>query len=133
MGRACGRIPVQVSRLPLNLPHAATIAHRLRRLLERVGGESPDAPPHATALALWTLLGGYRERGENPHREEAELAVEQAASLGRRLVEELEARGWRDDRLGQTVRNLFECLERGEEGAELSLRAGEDPRSPLRP
>ncbi len=56
-----------------------------------------------------------------------------AFAPGEFLVDELEARGWKDDRLGQTVRNLFECLERGAEGAALSLRAGEDPRSPLRP
>ena len=37
------------------------------------------------------------------------------------------------DRLGQAVRNLFECLALGEEGAAISLRAGENPRSTLRP
>ena len=37
------------------------------------------------------------------------------------------------DRLGQLVRNYFECLELGAEGAEISLRAGEDPRSLQRP
>jgi hypothetical protein len=41
--------------------------------------------------------------------------------------------GIADDRLGQAVRNLFECLELGEEGAEISLRAGENPDSALRP
>ena len=37
------------------------------------------------------------------------------------------------DRLGQHVRNLFECLELGEEGAQISLRAGENPNSVQRP
>jgi hypothetical protein len=37
------------------------------------------------------------------------------------------------DRLGQCVRNFFECLELGREGAAISLRAGENPRSMQRP
>ena len=38
-----------------------------------------------------------------------------------------------DDRLGQAVRNFFECLGLGVEGARLSLLAGENPDSALRP
>jgi hypothetical protein len=38
----------------------------------------------------------------------------------------------RGDRLGQLVRNLFECLGLPEEGAALALQCGEDPGSPLR-
>jgi hypothetical protein len=38
----------------------------------------------------------------------------------------------RGDRLGQLVRNLFECLGLPAEGAELALRCGEHPDSPLR-
>jgi len=38
----------------------------------------------------------------------------------------------RGDRLGQLVRNFFECLGLAEEGAQLALRCGERPDSPLR-
>ena len=48
-------------------------------------------------------------------------------------MDEIEKAGAGADRLGQQVRNLFECLELGEEGAAISLRAGENPRSLLRP
>ncbi|MFZ5495316.1 MAG: hypothetical protein ACOZE5_08265 [Verrucomicrobiota bacterium] len=37
------------------------------------------------------------------------------------------------DRLGQGVRNYFECLELGREGAAIPLRAGKDPESMQRP
>ena len=38
----------------------------------------------------------------------------------------------RNDRLGQNVRNLFECLGLAEEGRTLSLVCGERPDSALR-
>jgi hypothetical protein len=38
----------------------------------------------------------------------------------------------RDERLGQAVRNLFECLGLPEEGADLGLQCGESPDSLLR-
>jgi hypothetical protein len=53
--------------------------------------------------------------------------------LGRQLVDAMEAARLGGDRLGQLVRNLFECLELGKEGAEISLRAGENPGSLQRP
>jgi hypothetical protein len=48
-------------------------------------------------------------------------------------VDAIEEDGLQSDRLGQWVRNLFECLEKAEEGLEISLRAGEDPNSLQRP
>jgi len=59
-------------------------------------------------------------------------AADEAAALGRALVAAILATPCRGDRLGQHVRNLFECLGLPEEGAELSLRCGEKPDSPLR-
>ena len=53
--------------------------------------------------------------------------------LGRLLVDHIERDQLGHDRLGQGIRNLFECLELGREGAVISLRAGEDPRSFQRP
>jgi len=58
---------------------------------------------------------------------------DQAAAMGRELVDAIEAAHISGDRLGQLVRNLFECLELGKEGAEISLRAGENPNSLQRP
>ncbi|MGH9804654.1 MAG: hypothetical protein ACRD4D_05740, partial [Candidatus Acidiferrales bacterium] len=70
---------------------------------------------------------------EDPPEETALAAADEAAALARLLVEEIEKAGYRGDRLGQCIRNLFECLGLPEEGAELSLRCGERPDSPLRP
>jgi hypothetical protein len=70
---------------------------------------------------------------ENPPQDECRTAATEAARLGRALVDAVESGQFGDDRLGQAVRNLFECLELGEEGARISLRAGENPDSALRP
>ncbi len=112
-------------RLPLNLPHAATVAARIR--YHRQG-----AADEATRL-LVLLLDPYREQEDNPAPDEAKRIADEAAVLGRRIVDELEAAKVGHDRLGQAVRNLFECLALGEEGAAISLRAGENPKSSLRP
>jgi len=116
--------------LPLNLPHAATIAHRILHhmrgrgapveFLERVGG-------------LVVLLEPWRDLEDNGPADAAEKARQSAAALGRRIVDDIEKSGVGYDRLGQAVRNLFECLSMGEEGAQISLRAGENPNSTMRP
>jgi hypothetical protein len=49
------------------------------------------------------------------------------------VVDDIEKSGVGYDRLGQAVRNLFECLSMGEEGSRISLRAGENPGSTMRP
>lgn len=64
---------------------------------------------------------------------ESEQLRQKAAELGRFLVTQLEKFRLRDDRIGQCIRNLFECLALGQEGAILSLRAGENPQSLQRP
>ena len=73
------------------------------------------------------------EVGENPRSPENYNIADRAAGLGRTVVEEIERNELGSDRIGQCVRNLFECLERGQEGSLLSLRAGENPRSLGRP
>jgi hypothetical protein len=112
-------------RLPLNLPHAATVAVRVRH----------HGRPWSEELTrrLVHLLDPYREREENPPAEEATRVVGEAAALLRRIVDEIEAAKGGNDKLGQAVRNCFECLGLGEEGAAISLRAGENPNSALRP
>ena len=121
--------------IPLNLPHAATVASRILYHLNRVQQVHPGKGSDAVALAadLADVLRMYKFQDENPPPEEAKSVVEEAAKLGRALVDAIERGGCGDDRLGQTIRNLFECLALGQEGAQLSLRTGENPDSALRP
>jgi len=118
-------------RIPLNLPHAGTIAYRMEYHLRDA---SPDEALLGPVRKLIELLDPYRRAGENPSDvEETRRLVEEAARLGRAVVDAVERLKAGSDRLGQAVRNLFECLELGQEGAQISLRAGENPDSALRP
>ncbi len=117
--------------LPLNLPHAGRIARRIVVVLRNAGHD--DAPAFAAALEMESLLAPYYDAEENPPGPRALRIREQAALLGRRLVQNIASDGLGHDRLGQCVRNYFECLELGREGAELSLLAGENPGSLQRP
>ena len=121
--------------IPLDLPHAGRIADRLYNLLERHVEEESLSADDILRLAerLSKMLWEHTENDENPPDAEAFAVRDAAASLARQLVDELETAGIRGDRLGQYVRNLFECLELGEEGAAISLRAGENPASLQRP
>jgi hypothetical protein len=119
----------------LNLPHAGRIARRIVPLLPEKtedGGADANAA-RLLAFELVELLDPYLDGGENPPAGPAAKVRDRAASLGRRLVDHIERGKLGHDRLGQCVRNLFECLELGREGADISLRAGEDPRSVQRP
>ncbi len=119
--------------IPLDLPHAGRIADRILDLLERSceadGLEAPELM--AAAERLSNMLFRYVEDSDNPP--EALRIRDEAAVLGRALVDEMERSGVTGDRLGQYVRNFFECLELGKEGAEISLRAGERADSLQRP
>ena len=117
--------------VPLNLPHAGRVARRILTLLHRDGRTGTSAGD--TAAALVDLLDPCYETDENPPPAEAARLRDAAAGLGRTLVEQIELDALGHDRLGQCVRNLFECLELGREDAVISLRAGEDPRSMQRP
>jgi len=117
--------------VPLNLPHAGRIARRLVTFLHREGHGATAAS--ATAINLVELLDPYYESEEHPPAAQIDHVRNQAAALGRRFVEEAELDALGNDRLGQAVRNLFECLALGREGAAISLRAGEDPASLQRP
>jgi hypothetical protein len=121
--------------IELDLPHAGRLASRIVRLLERHCDENAIDSPELLDVAerLDAMLSKYVELEENPPAPEAQQAKERAAELGRRLVDELERARIAGDRLGQYVRNFFECLELGEEGAAISLRAGENPESLQRP
>jgi hypothetical protein len=116
--------------LPLDLSHAGTVALRIERHLSR-SREPGEALTRARELV--TLLEPFRGSGENPPAAEAQPIVLEAARIAREIVDHVESLSLRDDKLGQLVRNVFECLSLGEEGAAISLRAGEDPASPMRP
>lgn len=119
--------------IPLDIPHAGRIADRILILTEKHAEEKGvDAPDLIEAAEkMWTMM--FRFSGEEDNPEDALKVRDEAAELGRRFVDELEKAQIASDRLGQLVRNYFECLELGEEGAELSLRAGENPDSLQRP
>lgn len=117
--------------IPLDLPHAARMSERIENLLDRIAEEKPAEASLAAATRLTKLLFRYSEDEDNPP--DAERIRDEAATLGRALVDAIERDGIVHDRLGQYVRNFFECLELGEEGAEISLRAGENPNSLQRP
>lgn len=112
--------------IPLNLPHAATVAARIVRLLEgnplRLQAEELLEP-----LLVYQLTQDYSINPASYHTRD------RAAERGRKLVENIAVAGLGRDRLGQCIRNLFECLELGEEGARLGLLAGENPDSMQRP
>lgn len=121
--------------IPVNLPHAGTIASRLVYHVERQ--EQTRKKEFAEALRcaeiLEELLATYRFSGENPAEDESRHIVSAAADQARQFVDQVERLQCGDDRLGQSVRNLFECLGLGREGTMQSLRAGENPDSTLRP
>jgi hypothetical protein len=118
----------------INLPHARTIVDRVGRTLEALGafGHEANGGAQPLAAALAELERNLRPFDADPAAEEALVAADDAAGRARSLVEAISAAHCLSDRLGQHVRNLFECLGLPEEGAELSLRCGERPDSPLR-
>ena len=121
--------------IPLDLPHAGTISERIVMVIQRSLDEESEDTDTVTELAgeLFDLLWPHRMNGENPNEKEALEVRDEAARLARLIVDEIERLQIGNDRLGQCIRNLFECLELGEEGANISLRAGEDPNSLQRP
>ncbi len=118
----------------LNLPHARTVLQRIGRSLEALGAFGGAADGHEAPLAgaFDAVEMSLRGFDEDPPAAVALEAADEAAELARRLVAAILATPARGDRLGQHVRNLFECLGLPEEGAERALRCGESPDSPLR-
>lgn len=113
--------------IPLNLPHAATVTGRIVRLLEGERDLQQLAEELLEPLLVYQLTQDYSTSTATYQ------ARDRAAERGRKLAAGIAAAGLGRDRLGQCVRNLFECLELGEEGARLGLLAGENPDSMQRP
>jgi hypothetical protein len=120
--------------VPVNLPHAARVAGRIEMRLVLAGVPDLEEGEELRTLmsALRDALSPYDESND-PSDAEAADAVREVAEIARKLVDEIERLALGEDRLGQAVRNLFECLGLGAEGAGISLRAGENPGSLLRP
>ncbi len=116
----------------MNLPHALTIVGRLAYYLRKRREPTPVEETQVGELlaALDALLRPYPT---DPPAETANRVASLAAEQARRLAGECVRAGYRGDRLGQCIRNLFECLGLAEEGAALSLECGERPDSLLRP
>src|SRR5262245_41031937 len=116
----------------INLPHARTIAERLERELERLRVLEGDGAKDLNGTVAG-LRNGLEKWSEDPEPEKAVEAADPFVDLARRLVRGIvdEERA-RSDRLGQCVRNLFECLGLPNEGGKVSLACGEDPNSLMR-
>jgi hypothetical protein len=118
----------------INLPHARTIVARVGRTLDALGAFGEGANGGAIVLhsAFDALERCLRPFDEDPAPEETITAADAAAERARALIDAILETPARSDRLGQHVRNLFECLGLAEEAATLSLQCGERPDSPLR-
>lgn len=121
--------------IPLDLPHAGRIIRRIVQIFDETLDEDDEKHREMLDLAdrIDRVLFDASWVGENPPPSEANAMRDKVAAQSRQLVDLIEETGVGYDRLGQCIRNLFECLEMGEEGAELSLRAGENPDSLQRP
>ena len=121
--------------IPLDLPHASRLAERIVNLIERhieeLGVDAPTVVESAERVS--SILFRFGDEDVTPTDNESLAARDEAAVAARELVTQLESSPLKSDRLGQYIRNLFECLELGAEGAEISLRAGENPNSLQRP
>lgn len=118
----------------VNLPHARTVAMRVGGALEALGafGESANGGARSLHDALDRLERSLRDFDDDPPLEAALRAADEAAERARAVVDAVLETSLRNDRLGQHVRNLFECLGLAEEGRTLSLLCGERPDSALR-
>lgn len=118
----------------INLPHARTIVARVGRTLDALGafGEGANGGTMAIHAAFDAVEQSLRAFDEDPAPEETIAVADAAAETARALVDAILESPARSDRLGQHVRNLFECLGLAEEAATLSLQCGERPDSFLR-
>jgi hypothetical protein len=121
-------------KVALNLPHAGRV---VRRILVHLPELDPPTEPLIAAqrltIELIEMLDPCMDLDENPSGPAGVRLRDRAAATGRLLVSQIELGKLGNDRVGQCVRNFFECLELGREGADISLRAGENPKSMQRP
>lgn len=111
--------------VPIDIEHALTVVGRVQYILLQV--VVGDSAPH---LSL-ARLGRLEEILQGPGTEE-EICLS-ASAEARLLVADIQLEGVKSDRIGQRMRNLFELLGLGKEGARIGLLCGEDPNSLQRP
>ena len=117
----------------INLPHARTIVQRMGRSLIAHGAFPEEGEAGEPLHDALSRPGGRASRlRRGPDGGDRPAGRRRGGPEARGLVDALLETTVRGDRLGQNVRNLFECLGLPEEGAAQSLRCGERPDSPLR-
>ena len=116
----------------INLPHARTVAERVERqldILQVLHGEGSKRL-NAAVIAVRNSLEPWTE---DAPPETAAASADVIAELVRELVGAIaDDERARSDRVGQCIRNLFECLGLPNEGSRVSLTCGENPDSPMR-
>jgi len=120
-------------RLTLNLPLAAGVARRLATHLHDHHAAPEESAAIRCADQLCRHLLPWRAQAGRPNQAEEILAGIDALAIARLLSDAISEESLQDEVLGRYVRNLFEALERAEEGNWQGLLAGEDPNSIHRP
>lgn len=116
----------------INLPHARTIAERIERQLEILRVLDGEGSKKLNALVV-SMRNKLEPWVEDADPEAAAISADPIVDLARELVEAIvDDERARSDRLGQCVRNLFECLGLPNEGRRVSLACGESPDSLMR-
>jgi hypothetical protein len=118
---------------PVNLTHAAEIARRLCSRIAQTVPPDQDSEALEQANLIFAELFPYIYDTQVPSSAEQMIVVSHALDLARHLVNLIQIEKCKSDRVGQSVRNLYECLGRGEEGSHMGLLAGESPTSLQRP
>lgn len=116
----------------INLPHARTVAERIERQLEILRvleGEGTKRLNTAVIVVRQGLEPWVEDADPETAAASADPIVDLARDLVKAIVDDERARS---DRLGQCIRNLFECLGLPNEGRRLSLACGENPDSLMR-
>jgi len=123
---------MKIPNVDINLPHGRTVANRLISSLDASGVLELEHGPEIYDLlrAVSSVLSAFPE---DPSDFVGATVAEASALLLRTVVIRLKESEVDDSQIGRHVRNLFECLGMGEEGARLAIEVGEDPASPLRP
>ena len=111
--------------VPVDLQHAHTVVGRIQHIL--LQSATDDSAPR---LSL-ERLGRIEELLQSSRSEEE--VCKMASAEARLLVADIQLEGVKSDRIGQRMRNLFELLGLGREGAEIGLLCGENPNSLQRP
>ena len=116
----------------INLPHARTVAERIERQLEILRVLEGEGTKGLNAAVI-AVRRGLEPWVEDADPETAAASADPIAEMARELVRAIvDDERARSDRLGQCIRNLFECLGLPNEGRRVSLACGENPDSLMR-